>query len=156
ILDRMNSMLFAKAEVLKPAHFLKICVICLTVIILPITQIWGATAIYSNNEVQLSTFSGKVTNAAGEPLSAISVQRQGVAGGTFTDVKGEYQIKAKKGETLTFSGVEYVALNVKLAEKRTIDIVMNASAESLDEVVVVGYGTQKRSDITNAIATVDV
>ncbi len=95
---------------------------------------------------------GTVTDAAtGEEVIGATVKVRGVAGGTITDAMGEYKISAKVGQTLEISYIGYVTAEVKVvANQTTYNVALKEDSESLEEVVVVGYGTMKKSDISGA------
>ena len=95
---------------------------------------------------------GTVTDAStGEEVIGATVKVRGVAGGTITDAMGEYKISAKVGQTLEISYIGYVTVEVKVvANQTTYNVALKEDSESLEEVVVVGYGTMKKSDISGA------
>ena len=96
---------------------------------------------------------GKVTDEKGEPLVGVSVKVQGAAGGTVTDIDGLYSISAEEGSSLVFSYIGFESQTL-LAREGTLNVVMKTSDTQLSEVVVVGYGTQKRKNLTGAIASI--
>ena len=100
---------------------------------------------------------GTVTDAAtGEEVIGATVKVRGVAGGTITDAMGEYKISAKVGQTLEISYIGYVTAEVKVvANQTTYNVSLKEDSESLEEVVVVGYGTMRKSDLAGASATMD-
>jgi TonB-linked SusC/RagA family outer membrane protein len=93
--------------------------------------------------------SGTVTEAAtGEPLPGVNIQIVGTTQGTTSDFDGNYQLEnVKSGSVLEFSYIGFVTEQVKVASG-TINMAMKEDAESLDEVVVIGYGTAKKADLT--------
>lgn len=95
---------------------------------------------------------GTVTDAStGEEVIGATVKVRGVAGGTITDAMGEYKISAKVGQTLEISYIGYVTAEVKVVANQTVyNVSLKEDSESLEEVVVVGYGTMKKSDISGA------
>lgn len=98
------------------------------------------------------TVSGMVKDATGEPLIGVSVTVPGTGSGTVTDADGHYRISLPEGKTqLTFSYVGFDAQTVNAAGKNTIDITLREDNKLLDEVVVVGYGVQRKRDVTTAI-----
>lgn len=100
------------------------------------------------------TVTGKVTGDDGAPLVGVTVQVKGSNIGAVTDVQGRYTIQPLSGrDTLVFSYIGYVTREVPIEDRTNIDVPLQASASGLNEVVVVGYGTQKRSDLTGSITT---
>jgi len=97
---------------------------------------------------------GTVTGASGEPLAGVSVQVKGGSGGTATDAKGTYSMTVPDNATLVFSYIGYQDKEVAVGGKNVVDVQLSASDKALDQVVVVGYGTQKRKDVTGAVSTV--
>ena len=99
--------------------------------------------------------SGTVTDENGGGLPGVNVLVKNTTIGTVTDIEGNYSISAPdNAETLIFSSVGYLSQEVAIGNQSTIDINMEPDVQSLDEVVVVGYGTQKKSDLTGAISSV--
>lgn len=99
------------------------------------------------NEV---TVKGVVKDANGEAIIGASVIEKGNAkNGTVTDIDGNYTLKVKRGATLTISYIGYVNQETKGG-----DVTLQEDMKSLNEVVVIGYGTQKKGDITSAITSV--
>jgi TonB-dependent starch-binding outer membrane protein SusC len=98
--------------------------------------------------------SGKVTGENNEPLADVSVKEKGTNNGTITNAEGRYELTVSDNATLEISYVGYVTQEIQVRGQTAIDIKLVQSASRLDEVVVIGYGTQRRSDVTGAIATV--
>ncbi len=116
----------------------------LTLLIIPLMGLYA----------QELTIAGQVTNSDGESLIGVTVQASGTSSGTITDVDGNYQITITgEGSSLTFSYTGYQPQTVVVGTQRRIDITMETETALLDEVVVVGYGTQKKSDLTGSIAS---
>ena len=97
---------------------------------------------------------GVVTDKAGEPLIGVSVLVKGTPTGVTTDIDGNYAIAARTGQTLVFSYVGMNTQEVRVGQSSTLDIVMQDNAMNLDDVVVVGYGKQKKSSITGAVSAI--
>lgn len=100
---------------------------------------------------------GRVTDSdKGEALPGVSVVVKGTTRGTTTDANGNYQVAVPDGSTtLVFSFVGYAAQEVVVGNRTTLNIKMAVSDESLNEVVVVGYGTQKKSDLTGSVVSLN-
>ena len=105
---------------------------------------------------QSTTVSGKVTDEAGIPLPGVNVIVQNTSTGTSTDFDGLFSISAASNAVLEFSYLGYVNQSITISGKTTINVVLKEDVSQLDEVVVVGYGTMERSNVTGAITTVDV
>lgn len=98
---------------------------------------------------------GKVTDENGKPLGYVSVSVKGTNKGTATDANGEFRIEAGAGDILVFSLVGYKAIAVTVGNDDDIAVKMELNVSGLGEVVVVGYGTQRRGNLTGAVATVN-
>lgn len=100
------------------------------------------------------TVKGTVKDDKGEALPGVSVVIQGTTRGSLTDEKGNFTLSVPdEAAMLTFSFVGYVQQQVKLGNQSVVDIVLLVDTKSLEEFVVVGYGTQKKSDLTGAISS---
>jgi TonB-linked SusC/RagA family outer membrane protein len=97
---------------------------------------------------------GKVTNEEGAPLVGVSVTVGGSTTGTSTGPDGTYTINAPEEGTLNFSYVGYKSQVVNVSSRTTIDITMEKDVSTLSDIVVIGYGTQKKRDLTGSIAVV--
>ena len=102
-----------------------------------------------------STIQGTVNDELGEPIIGASVKVQGTNDGAITDLNGSFSVKASSNATLTISYVGYLTQNVKVAGKTNITVVLKEDAQMLNDVVVVGYGTMKKSDITGSVVSVN-
>ena len=101
------------------------------------------------------TVKGKVTDSRGEPVIGATVMlSSNQTVGTQTDLSGNYSISVPSNASLIFSCVGYATQTVALAGRSVIDIVLAEDTEFLEETVVIGYGVQKKSDVTGAIASV--
>ncbi|WP_437917711.1 TonB-dependent receptor [Sphingobacterium sp. LRF_L2] len=98
---------------------------------------------------------GKVTDKNGAPLAGVSVLVKGTTNGTTTDPEGHYRLEALEHTTLEFSYLGYLSKEVIVGNQSTIDIFLEASDNSLDEVVIVGYGSQRRRDIIGAVSSIN-
>ena len=102
------------------------------------------------------TISGTVRDEAGEGLPGVNVLVKNTTIGTVTDIDGNYSISAPDdAQTLVFSSVGYLSQEVTIGSQSTINVAMEPDIKSLEEVVVVGYGTQRKSDLTGAVSTVE-
>lgn len=103
---------------------------------------------------QLLTVTGNVSDGAGDPLIGATVMVKGSSRGTVTDLEGNYIIQAEKKSTLVFSYVGYTTRTVNVGSNTRVDVVLEVADASLEEVVVVGYGTQKKVTMTGAVSNV--
>lgn len=100
------------------------------------------------------TVTGKVTDVNGEPLMGVTVQAPGNAG-TATDLDGSYTIRLTKPARLTFSYIGYDTRTLDVASGGTHNVVLAENPQVLDDIVVVGYGTQKKINLTGAVSSID-
>lgn len=108
----------------------------------------SSTLAFAQNKV-----TGTVTDKAGEPLIGVNVLESGTSNGCITDIDGKYSLNVEKGKTLIFSFIGYSKQEVKVTQN-VINVTMNEDTELLDEVVVIGYGSISRKDVTSSITTV--
>ncbi|MEP6595765.1 MAG: TonB-dependent receptor [Ginsengibacter sp.] len=97
---------------------------------------------------------GRVTGDNGTPLAGVSVQIKSTGKGTVTNADGHYSINTSDNDVLVFSYVGYEAQEVQVSGKSEINITLQPSAKELEQVVVIGYGTQKKRDLTGSISVV--
>ena len=97
---------------------------------------------------------GKVIDTNGDAVIGANIVEKGTSNGTTTDIDGNFSINARSGSTLVITFIGYVKQEVKANPSRRMDIILQEDAETLDEVVVVGYGTMKKADLTGSVATV--
>ncbi|MEQ6118736.1 TonB-dependent receptor [Reichenbachiella sp. MALMAid0571] len=100
--------------------------------------------------------SGKVTDENGEGLPGASVIETGTTNGTTSDLEGNYRLSLSEGATIAISFVGYKTQNILVGTQSAIDIQMEVDAEQLEEIVVVGFGTMKKSDLTGSVVTADI
>lgn len=96
---------------------------------------------------------GKVTDEKGVSIPGVTILWVGTTSGTLTDIDGNYSIKAMTG-TLRFSYIGYVTQEIAITNQKILNVSLVPAVTSLDEVVVIGYGTQKKKDISTAVVTV--
>lgn len=97
---------------------------------------------------------GKVIDVNGEPVIGANIVVSGTSVGTITDVDGNFSIAAKKGDAIRVSYIGYLDKTVTIANLDFLQITLAEDAKTLDEVVVIGYGTAKRSSLTGALSQV--
>ncbi|MDR1456106.1 MAG: TonB-dependent receptor [Tannerella sp.] len=103
-----------------------------------------------------SRITGTVVDRTGEPVIGANIVEKGVAiNGSITDVDGKFSLEVSPGATLTVSYIGYVTLEVAVANRTTLNITLEEDTRVLEEVVVVGYGTQRKESLTSAITSVN-
>lgn len=103
---------------------------------------------------QQSIATGKVLDSNKEPLIGVTIQLKGTPQGTITDFEGKFSIQASQGETLVVSYIGYKTQEILLSGKKNLTVVLLEDSEMLDEVVVVGYGTMRKKDLTGSVTQV--
>ena len=105
---------------------------------------------------QDKTVQGRLTTESGSPIAGASVTIKNTNTGTTTNLKGEYTISAPKGAILVFSNVGFTLKEATVGDGNTINIQLSTVTQSFDEVVVVGYGTRRKKDLTGSVASVNL
>ena len=103
---------------------------------------------------QTKRITGKILNDEAKPLSGVSVTIKGKSTGTQTNTSGDYSIEAATGDVLVFSMTGFTTREVKVGAETAINLSLETKVSVLDAVVVTGYGTQKRKEVTGAVSTV--
>ena len=106
----------------------------------------------AQNNIQLT---GTVTDTTGETVIGASVLEKGTTNGVITDIDGNFSLSVSPNATIIISYVGYAAQEIPLNGRQSLKIILKEDTETLDEVVVIGYGTMKKSDMTGAISSVD-
>src|ERR1035437_5343160 len=104
---------------------------------------------------QTNIVKGKVYDINNEPLIGVKVKLNDLSKGTITDINGNYSLSAGNNSVLVFSYMGYKTTEIKIDKRKIIDISLEESTVALDQVVVIGYGTMKRSDLTGSISSID-
>ncbi|AUS04801.1 SusC/RagA family TonB-linked outer membrane protein [Pseudotamlana carrageenivorans] len=105
--------------------------------------------------IYAQSVSGTVSDKTGLPIPGVNVVVEGTSIGTVTDFDGNYELNTTAGSTLVFSFVGYQSQKIKFTGQPTINVTLAEDTSVLDEVVVVGYGTKKKSLVTGAISSID-
>ncbi len=156
-----------RSSEIKHATFRKVCQ--LLVLTAPFQYVFGEeinlnaanidgniNAIINRLEQQDIIARGTVTDHNGSAVAGVSVQVKGTSDATSTNTEGKYEIKLKKGQTLIFRNIGFALKEQVVNSEGTHNISLEHSSEELGEVVVVGYGTQSRKDVTGSIAPVSM
>ncbi len=105
--------------------------------------------------IQSREITGKVSDSNNEGIPGVNIQIKGTSQGTITDFNGDYSLEVPVGSTLVFSSVGYVTEEVTVNDQSVINLTLFEDIKQLQELVIVGYGTQKKKDVTGSIASVD-
>ena len=102
------------------------------------------------------TVSGKATDEQGGPLPGVSVKLKGTANGVMTDLDGKYTIKVPDGTgILVFSFIGFKKQEIKIGDRKTVNVVLQEDKNDLNEVVVVAYGQQKKESMVSSITAIN-
>lgn len=101
------------------------------------------------------TLKGKITDETGLGLPGVNILVQGTVNGTITDIDGNYELRTEKGATLLVTFTGYRGQSVTVGNSTTIDIAMVPDAQVLGEVIVTGYSSQRKRDITGAVSVIN-
>ncbi|HCE58751.1 MAG TPA: hypothetical protein DER09_13220, partial [Prolixibacteraceae bacterium] len=138
-----------------PQHNLEYKVIDRQVIIYPTEKTTPAESVAPANAQQQKTITGKVVDDRNAPLPGVAVVVKGTTTGIVTDIDGNYTLPVPAdAQVLSFSFIGMKAQEIVIGNQTTINVTMAAEITDLDEVVVVGYGTQKRANVVGAVTTV--
>ena len=129
--------------------------LCLVFLFISITSIWAGNAIDSAFATTQKPLKGTVVDSKGESLIGATVLVKGTTLGTITDVEGKFSIQAPVGATLEFSYLGYSTVTYQVKTSGDIFITMTEDVHMVEEVVVVGYGVQKKETVTGAISSVN-
>ena len=119
-----------------------VCIFFMFLLMLPLAAV-----------AQEGMITGQVVDEKGESIIGATVQVKGTSNGTITDFDGNFSLKAKVGNSLVVSYVGYSTQDVKVTKQTGVRVVLKEDTEVLDEVVVVGYGTARKGDLTGALTT---
>ncbi len=114
----------------------------------------GSFAFFHSTQQQKKQINGKVVDVQGEPIIGANVVEAGTTNGTVTDVDGRFSLNVENNATLRVSYIGYLEQNISTAGSSSFDITLQEDMQALDEVVVVGYGTQRRINLTGAVEQV--
>lgn len=123
---------------------------------LVICCLWAMGMIINVNAQQTQNISGKVTDKSGQGLPGVSIVIKGTTLGTVTDPNGNYNLSnVSSNGTLVFSFIGMEAQELPIAGKTTLNVILEEEAVGLNEVVIIGYGTARKSDLTGAISVIN-
>ena len=141
-------MKLLKSKILRDASRIKSLPICIFMFFFLFTPF-----VYSQSRKQIT---GSVQDVQGNPLIGVSILETGTSNGTITDMNGTYSLNiSSTNATQRFSYIGYEEQLIKIQGRNVINVKMNEETSNLDEVVVVGYGVQRKSDLTGAISSIN-
>ena len=141
-------MKLLKSKILRDASRIKSLPICIFMFFFLFTPF-----VYPQSRKQIT---GSVQDVQGNPLIGVSILETGTSNGTITDMNGTYSLNiSSTNATLRFSYIGYEEQLIKIQGRNVINVKMNEETSNLDEVVVVGYGVQRKSDLTGAISSIN-
>jgi len=144
--------LICEVQQMRLYHLLRSTTFVCGMMLLPVTAV-GAQKKVIQQTRPVGLIKGSVTSDSGEPLTGVTVKVSGGGNGTVTDIDGNFSVNAAPGSLLTFSYTGFKPQTVKAQEG--MQVVLQSSVNDLNEVVVVGYGTQKKANLTGAVASVN-
>ena len=121
---------------------------------LKINLLVGLFLVFSNFIFAQSEVSGNISDSDGNPIPGVTIIIDGTTNGTTSDFDGNYSISVSSDQSLQFSSLGFSTQIIRVGDQSTIDLILQTSAEALDEIVVTGYGTQTKRETTGAISTV--
>ena len=144
--------LICEVQQMRFYHLLRSITFVCGMMLLPVTAV-GAQKNVIQQTRPVGLIKGSVTSDSGEPLTGVTVKVSGGGNGTVTDIDGNFSVNAAPGSLLTFSYTGFKPQTVKAQEG--MQVVLQSNVNDLNEVVVVGYGTQKKANLTGAVASVN-
>lgn len=122
-----------------------------SLLVVSMLLIMTTTGLFAQGE---QVVKGKVISDTNESLPGVSIVVKGSTQGTVTDLDGNYTIKASSNDTLVYSYIGYVAQEIAVGTKNVIDITLKTDIKALSEVIVVGYGSVRKGDVTGAVSSI--
>ena len=119
-----------------------------------VPYVFGNNNLHINIMNQDGVVSGIVRDATGMPLIGVSVMVKGTMQGVVTDMDGKFSLEVPRGSVLVFSYIGMQSVEMSVTDQKDLNIVMKENSEAIDEIVVVGYGTVKKSNLSGAVSTV--
>jgi TonB-linked SusC/RagA family outer membrane protein len=138
----------------KMQRLLTVCLLFGLMNVVSIASASGTDALEKQSTQQQTSVSGTVTDVNGEPLIGVSITVKGNSTGTVTNADGKFNIHANPGDVLQLSYIGYATKTVTVGSEKVLNIVMEEDQKSLDEIVVIGYGTQKKINLTGAVSVI--
>lgn len=111
---------------------------------------------YVSSSTQQNTrkITGIIKDQSGEPVIGANIVEKGTTNGTITDIDGQYSLEVGSNSILVVSYIGYITQEIPVGKNNTLDVLLREDTETLDEVIVIGYGTTKRKDFTGSVSSV--
>jgi len=156
-MKRLGKPKYAVSQGYSKLKFLKIIQLATLLLMILTMQVFaGHVDLKDAGEVmQQQTVTGTVLDENGDPLIGVNILIKGTTTGVITNANGNYSIDVDPENTLVFSFIGYIRQEVLVGNQTTIDVQLELSAVGLEEVVTIGYGTVKKSDLTGSVSSVD-
>ena len=136
------------------SHLLGILCLAVTLQFFP-AQVWAETNVLPVVSQQKSyALTGNIVDGKGEPIIGANVVLKGSATGVVTDVDGNFSMNVSEKDVLMISYIGYNSQEIPVKGQKSLNIVMKENVESLDEIVVIGYGTMKKKDLTGSVSAI--
>lgn len=119
-----------------------------------VPYVFGDNNLHINIMNQDGVVSGLVRDATGMPLIGVSVVVKGTMQGVVTDMDGKFSLEVPRGSVLVFSYIGMQSVEMSVTDQKDLNIVMKENSEAIDEIIVVGYGTVKKSNLSGAVSSV--
>ncbi|HRS42112.1 MAG TPA: TonB-dependent receptor plug domain-containing protein, partial [Dysgonamonadaceae bacterium] len=123
-------------------------------IILSPKEVHRVIVAYNELQQQQKTMTGKITDSNGEPIIGANIIEVGTTNGTVTDIDGNFSLQVKDDAILHISYIGYLEQDINTAGKTSVNVVLQEDTKTLEELVVIGYGSVRKSDLTGSISTV--
>jgi len=155
-MKNIKNFRFRKSSLYKIGYTTKatLLLLCLSLFIIQARASVTVNSIEVSENVQQRNVTGIVTDKNGTPLPGVTIIIEGTSRGTDTDFDGKYSISANSGDVLVFSYIGMTSQTLKIENKLELNVILLEDSNVLDEVVVVGYGTKKKINLSGAVAVV--
>lgn len=120
-----------------------------------VTLVFFLSLLWMFSLAQEKSINGKVSDNTGSPMIGVTVVVQGTTNGTITDTDGNFSLKVPENSSLQLSFIGYITQTIDVGNQTTFNVIMKEQAMDINEVVVVGYGTMKKSDLTGSVGSVN-
>lgn len=111
---------------------------------------------YATQQKQTKHITGKITDVNGEPIIGANVIEKGTTNGIITDIEGNFDLNVTSSSILQISYIGYLSQEIQVGNKNLFNIKLIEDTQDIDEVVVVGYGTQKKANLTGSVTSVSI